>query len=217
MYLRFISRIVSVLNPKEISNLYGLGGSRPKVGTFASRTAFTPEESVEFMCANARNFIRSIEGLGPGKLSNDDRMRITAFHTWMAFGSLRDLDVRLLQAEVAAKGAKAEEYKQRAKAARGMIRRLKKELPEHAIDQWLKSEEFMDAAGVEYQRGTRETKILISKVDPSFDLQKLEKVRTELINSAIGQPTEVAAEEDILEDSLDRTDVADSDEEEEEV
>ncbi|KAL5838102.1 hypothetical protein ACOSQ3_015271 [Xanthoceras sorbifolium] len=163
------------------------------------------------MCANARNFIRSIEGLGPGKLSNDDRMRITAFHTWMV-----DLNAaqqtRLKEACVESNSLKSENA-----GLQKMLEASKKELPEHAIDQWLKSEEFMDAAGVEYQRGTRETKILISKVDPSFDLQKLEKVRTELINSAIGQPTEVAAEEDILEDSLDRTDVADSDEEEEEV
>ncbi|KAL5790674.1 hypothetical protein ACOSQ2_005562 [Xanthoceras sorbifolium] len=153
--------------------------------------AFSPEESVEFVYANTQNFIRSTEGLGPEKLSNDDWMQTAAFHTWTAFGSLRDLEAKLLQARehlkdlkstlvhqkdlkiaqqarleevcaesnslrlenagllkmlqaseaevealrnATAKGAKAEKYKQWAMAARGMIRRLKKELSERAID-----------------------------------------------------------------------------------
>ncbi|KAL5752621.1 hypothetical protein ACOSQ2_023128 [Xanthoceras sorbifolium] len=204
-------------NPLKIPNTYGLGGSRPKVSTFTSGTAFTPKELVEFMCANAQNFMRSTEGLRPGKLSNNDRMRIAAFHTWMAFASLRSQDTRLLQAREHLKDLEsilvhpkylntANQAKLEDALARGMIHRLKKELSDRAIDRWLKSEEFMDAVGVEYLRGARETKFFISKADLGFDLQKLEEVRAEY-----------RPEEDFPEDSLNCVNIPDSDEEEGEV
>ncbi|KAL5758125.1 hypothetical protein ACOSP7_020736 [Xanthoceras sorbifolium] len=116
-----------------------------------------PADAVDFMCINARNFIRSTKGVGPGKLSNDDQIKLAAFHTWTAFASLQSQErtrsslrsptventvlktknerlKRILKAtkasmenlkEAAAKGAKAVEYKKRAKQAQRIIAQLK--------------------------------------------------------------------------------------------
>ncbi|KAL5760734.1 hypothetical protein ACOSQ2_019572 [Xanthoceras sorbifolium] len=102
--------------------------------------------------------------------------------------------------EAVTKGAKAVEYKMRAKQARGIIARLRKQLSDCAIDWWVKTEEYMDALDVEYVRGSTETKFLISRVDPNFNF-----------DSAFLQPTEAAIEEEVPKDSLDKDDIVDSD------
>ncbi|KAL5734556.1 hypothetical protein ACOSP7_032417 [Xanthoceras sorbifolium] len=86
-------------DPREILNTYVAEGSRPSVGVFGSEAAFSPEDSVDFMCANTGNFILSTKGVELGKLSNDDRMRLTAFHTWTLFQAreqMKDLESCLI-------------------------------------------------------------------------------------------------------------------------
>ncbi|KAL5831857.1 hypothetical protein ACOSQ4_017211 [Xanthoceras sorbifolium] len=68
---------------REILNTYALGGSTPSAGGSSSEYAFTPEDVADFMCANMGKFIRSTKGAGLDKMSNDDCMRVAAFHTWM--------------------------------------------------------------------------------------------------------------------------------------
>ncbi|KAL5744529.1 hypothetical protein ACOSQ2_027645 [Xanthoceras sorbifolium] len=127
---------------------------------------------------------------------NWNRMRLAAFHTWAAV----------------AKGAKAVEYKLRAKQAHEIIHRLEKELPDLTIDRWLKSEEFMDTVGVEYIRGPIETKFLISMVNPNFDFDRLEEVRVEELSKTVSnQPTETTIEEEAHKDSFEKADIVDSD------
>ncbi|KAL5766465.1 hypothetical protein ACOSP7_017082 [Xanthoceras sorbifolium] len=72
-------------DPHEITNTYALGGLRVAIGGSSSESTFTPEDAVDFMCANARNFIQSTKGVGPGKMFNDDRMRVATFYTWMVY------------------------------------------------------------------------------------------------------------------------------------
>ncbi|KAH7573280.1 hypothetical protein JRO89_XS03G0106200 [Xanthoceras sorbifolium] len=136
-------------DPYETLNTYTLEGPRPSFDGPSSEEAFTPDDAVKFMCINVRNFIRSTEGEGLGKMSNDDSMRLAAFHTWT--------------------------YKGKVKKAWEIITRLKKEIPERAIDQWVKTDEYMDALGVEYVRGSTETKHLITRVVPNFYFDKLEE------------------------------------------
>ncbi|KAL5831583.1 hypothetical protein ACOSQ4_016937 [Xanthoceras sorbifolium] len=114
--------------------------------------------------------------------------------------------------EATTKGAKAVEYNRRTKQARGIITRLKREIPDRAIDRWVIIDEYIDALRVEYVRGSTETKFLISRVDPNFDFDKLEEVRAEeLSKTASLQPAKtVLPEEGVPEDSVDKTDVEDS-------
>ncbi|KAL5814014.1 hypothetical protein ACOSQ4_024655 [Xanthoceras sorbifolium] len=128
--------------------------------------------------------------VGPDKLSNDDRMQMAAFHTWTA----------------AANGANVGENKRRAKLARRIIAWLKRELPDRAIDRW-------------YMRGSTKTKFLIFRVDPNFDLDKLEEVRTDELSMIVSlQPTEIAPPEDNApKDSLDKADIDNSNDEVEKV
>ncbi|KAL5747225.1 hypothetical protein ACOSP7_024225 [Xanthoceras sorbifolium] len=84
-------------DPREIPNTYAFGGTRPTVGVFGLEVAFSPKEAIDFIFVNARSFIRCTEGVGLGKLSNDDRIRLAAFHTWTAFTSLQSQEVRLLR------------------------------------------------------------------------------------------------------------------------
>ncbi|KAL5816519.1 hypothetical protein ACOSQ3_024897 [Xanthoceras sorbifolium] len=208
-------RSYNFCDPWKIPNTYGRGGFRPKVGTFTYGTAFTPDELVEFMCANAWNFIHSIEGLKPGKLSNED---CDIPH----MDDLNTANQTKLEDACAESNALRTENKRlqrMLKASEVEVEALKeaKELLEWAIDRWLKFEEFMVVVGVEYLRGARETKFLISKVDPGFDLQKPKEVRMEeLAKTETDQPAETAAEEVFLEDSLDRADILDSNEDEKE-
>ncbi|KAL5816054.1 hypothetical protein ACOSQ3_024432 [Xanthoceras sorbifolium] len=129
-----------------------------------------------------RRRIPRVQGEGTGKLSNENRMLLAAFHNWT---------------EAKTKGAKAVEYKLRAKQAQEIINRLKKELSDRAIDRWLKPKEFMDTVRVEYMRGSTKTKFLIMKVDPNFDFNRLEEVHTEkLAKTIVDQPAKATAEEE---------------------
>ncbi|KAL5819753.1 hypothetical protein ACOSQ4_023595 [Xanthoceras sorbifolium] len=131
-------------------------------GTISVPGDFMKVPSSKRDCGGKEAPRESIEGVGPMKLSNDDRMRLTAM----------------------IKGAKAVKYKLRAKKARGIIHRQK----DRAMDRWLKSEEFIDAVEVEYMMGSTETKFLISKVDPKFNFERLEDVRAEeLVRTASNQ------------------------------
>ncbi|KAL5813848.1 hypothetical protein ACOSQ4_024489 [Xanthoceras sorbifolium] len=58
---------------------------------------FSPEDSVDFMCSYARNFMRSGDSGGAGKISKDDRVRITFGQLWTAIGNWRNQEMRLLQ------------------------------------------------------------------------------------------------------------------------
>ncbi|KAL5766464.1 hypothetical protein ACOSP7_017081 [Xanthoceras sorbifolium] len=73
----------------------------------------------------------------------------------------------------------------------------------------------MDALGVEYVRGSTETKFLISKVDPNFDFDGLEEVHAEKLSRTVFlQPTNFAPpEEEAPEDSFEKANIDDSDDE----
>ncbi|KAL5782254.1 hypothetical protein ACOSP7_007283 [Xanthoceras sorbifolium] len=58
---------------------------------------FSPDDSVEFMCSYARNFMRSGDSGCAGKISNDDRVRIASGQLWTAIGNWRNQEMRLLQ------------------------------------------------------------------------------------------------------------------------
>ncbi|KAL5752981.1 hypothetical protein ACOSQ2_023488 [Xanthoceras sorbifolium] len=139
------------------------------------------------------------------KLNNNDRMKLAAFHTWTMGGFPFDIPATEL-------GKKAAEYKQKVKSDHEIICRLKSELPDRGVDRWLKSDEFINMARVEYERRAKETRYLISKVDPSFDFGKLKAIRSEeLAKNRTEPPTEGTAEDDRPEDSLDKANIVDSD------
>ncbi|KAL5748172.1 hypothetical protein ACOSQ2_025469 [Xanthoceras sorbifolium] len=58
---------------------------------------FSPDDSVDFMCCYARNFMRSGDSGGTGKISNDDRVRIASGQLWTAIGNWHNQEMRLLQ------------------------------------------------------------------------------------------------------------------------
>ncbi|KAL5764760.1 hypothetical protein ACOSQ2_017354 [Xanthoceras sorbifolium] len=219
-------------DPREITNTYALGGLRVAIGGSSSESTFTPEDAVDFMCANARNFIQSTKGVGPGKMFNDDRMRVATFYTWMAFASLQSQEARLLQAHDHLKDmestfiiqnslsivnqAKLEEtcventvlkmenerLNWRLKAAEASWRISKR--PRRR--ELKRTDEYIDALRVEYVRGSTETKFFIAKVDPNFDFDRQEEVCTEeLSRTAFLHPIESAPpEEEAPEDSLEK-------------
>ncbi|KAL5801308.1 hypothetical protein ACOSQ3_032940 [Xanthoceras sorbifolium] len=184
-------------DPREIPNTYVTERSRPSVGVFGSEAAFSPEDSVDFICANTGNFIIY------------RRCRARKAKLFKVREQMKDLESCLIiqkdmntYNQIKLEDACTENN----------------ELLNRAIDRWLKSKEFMDVVGVEYVRGSTETKFLISKVDPNFDFNKLEEMRAEeLAKTASDQPTGDAAEEEALENSLDKADVRDSDDDEVEV
>ncbi|KAL5747345.1 hypothetical protein ACOSP7_024343 [Xanthoceras sorbifolium] len=121
--------------------------------------------------------------------------------------------------EAVANGANVGENKRKAKLAQRIIAWLKRELPDRAIDQWVRNDEYMDALGVEYVRGSTKTKFLIFRVNPNFDLDKLEEVRADELSMTVSlQPTEIAPPEDKApKDSLDKADIDNSNDEVEKV
>ncbi|KAL5764470.1 hypothetical protein ACOSQ2_017064 [Xanthoceras sorbifolium] len=205
----------SLRDPKHLC-LWGVEATSKRV------SAFTLEDAVNFMCINTRNFIRSTEGVRPGKLSNDDRMRLAIIHTWT---SLQSQEAMLLQAREHLKDlestliiqkdltcAESTALKIENKRLRRRLEAAEASIPDRAIDRWVRIDEYMDALGVEYVRGSTETKFLISRVDPNFDFDKLEEVHAEeLSKTASLQPAKtVLPEEGVPEDSIDKTDVEDS-------
>ncbi|KAL5810845.1 hypothetical protein ACOSQ3_027587 [Xanthoceras sorbifolium] len=58
---------------------------------------FSPDNLVNFMCSYARNFMRSSDSSGAGKISNDDRVRIASSQLWTAIGNWHNQEMRLLQ------------------------------------------------------------------------------------------------------------------------
>ncbi|KAL5849856.1 hypothetical protein ACOSQ4_007869 [Xanthoceras sorbifolium] len=181
---------------------------------------FFPDDSVDFMCSYARNFMRSGDSGGAGKISNDDRVRIASSQLWTAIGNGRNQEMRLLRLNeglqkmeseliikkdtcsslkrelgeaknevsslkarlahskaLAAKGVKATEYRERLRKSRALVKRLQRELSDRAIDRWIRSSEYTKAIDEEFERGATDTKYLILRVDPNFDLEKLEEIR----------------------------------------
>ncbi|KAL5822537.1 hypothetical protein ACOSQ3_020445 [Xanthoceras sorbifolium] len=194
--------------------------TRPGVSQSNIDAIFSPDQSVDFICDNARNFMRSTDPGATGKMSNDDRICIATGQFYTAIGNFRHQEMRLvelhhqlehteaelihmkdilsctqrdlgesheevtgLKARVAslekkaAKGAKAEEYKERLKDVRRLITRLQNELSDRAIDHFVKSSEYMKAINDEFQQGSLNTQYLVSKVDPNFDFEKFEEVK----------------------------------------
>ncbi|KAL5759520.1 hypothetical protein ACOSQ2_018358 [Xanthoceras sorbifolium] len=194
--------------------------TRPSVSQSSVDAIFSPDQSVDFICDNARNFMRSTDPGATGKISNDDRIRIATGQFYTAIGNFRHQEMRLvelhdqlkhteaelihkkdllsctqrdlgesrkevahLKARVAslenkaARGAKADEYRGRLKDARRLITRLQNELPDRAIDRFVKSSEYMKAVNDEFQRGSLDTQYLVSKVDPNFDFEKFEEIK----------------------------------------
>ncbi|KAL5761779.1 hypothetical protein ACOSP7_018043 [Xanthoceras sorbifolium] len=232
--------------------------TRPSVSQSSVDAIFSPDQSVDFICDNARNFMRSIDPGATGKMSNDDRIRIATGQFYTAIGNFRHQEMRLvelhdqlkhteaelihkkdllsctqrdlgesrkevahLKARVAslekkaARGAKADEYRGRLKDARRLITHLQNELPDRAIDRFVKSSEYMKAVNDEFQRGSLDTQYLVSKVDPNFDFEKFEEIKAaEWGNGETAEKADSPKEE---EDSLLVADVELSGEEVEEV
>ncbi|KAL5743308.1 hypothetical protein ACOSQ2_026424 [Xanthoceras sorbifolium] len=70
---------------------------RTSTGQTGSGGPFFPENSVDFMCSYARNFMKSSYDSIAGKLSNDDKARIATGQLWTAIGNWRNQEMRLLQ------------------------------------------------------------------------------------------------------------------------
>ncbi|KAL5743309.1 hypothetical protein ACOSQ2_026425 [Xanthoceras sorbifolium] len=185
---------------------------------------FFPENSVDFMCSYARNFMKFSDGGVAGKLSNDDKARIVAGQLWTCNQEMRLLqlnqglqkmesrmvikknmcsslerklgeaksEITSLRAQLASsealaearkaaagKGAKATEYKEWLRKAHALVKRLQRELPERAIDRWVRSSEHTKAIDEEFERGATDTEYLVSRVDPNFDFVNLEEIRAE--------------------------------------
>ncbi|KAL5803421.1 hypothetical protein ACOSQ4_031726 [Xanthoceras sorbifolium] len=178
---------------RKISNTYTSGASRPSASEFSVESAFTLEESVDFMCVNARNFIWSTKNGGLGKLSNNDRMRLAMEKTYAENTALKLENERLWR---------------KLKATEASVKDLKKVI----------SDEYMNAVGVEYVRGSTETKFLTYRANPNFDFNKLQEVRMkDLSKTASNEPAEAAAEKKIPEDSLDKANVPNLDDDDSEV
>ncbi|KAL5816874.1 hypothetical protein ACOSQ3_025252 [Xanthoceras sorbifolium] len=232
--------------------------TRPGVSQSSVDAIFSPDQSVDFICDNARNFMRSTDPGATGKMSNDDRIRIATGQFYTAIGNFRHQEMRLvelhdqlehteaelihkkdllsytqrdlgesreevahLKARVAslekkaARGAKADEYRGRLKDARRLITRLQNELPDRAIDRFVKSSEYMKAVNDEFQRGSLDTQYLVSKVDPNFDFEKFEEIKA--AEWGTGETAEKVDSPEEEEDSLLVADVELSGEEVEEV
>ncbi|KAL5849325.1 hypothetical protein ACOSQ4_007338 [Xanthoceras sorbifolium] len=222
---------------------------RTPIGQVGFCGPFSPDDSVDFMCSYARNFMRSGDSGGAGKISNDDRVRIASGQLWtVTIGNWRNQEMRLLQLNeslqkmeseliikkdtcsllerelgeakneisslkawlahseaLTAEGIKATEYRKRLRKSRALVKRLRRELLDRAIDRWVRSSEYTKAIDEEFERGATDTKYLISRVDPNFDFEKLEEIRAE--EWAKGGATEEVGEPIVEEDSLDLKDV----------
>ncbi|KAL5855492.1 hypothetical protein ACOSQ4_005294 [Xanthoceras sorbifolium] len=63
-----------------------------------------------------------------------------------AKSEISSLKVRLSHSEaLAAKGVKATEYRERLRKSRALVKRLRRELPDWAIDRWIRSFEYTKA------------------------------------------------------------------------
>ncbi|KAL5851148.1 hypothetical protein ACOSQ3_006266 [Xanthoceras sorbifolium] len=165
---------------------------------------FSQDDSVDFMCSYARNFMRSGDSGGAGKISNDDRKMESELI--IKKDTCSSLKARLAHSEaLAAEGVKATEYRERLRKSRALVKRLRRELPNRAIDRWIRSSEYTKAIDEEFDRGAIDTKYLISRVDPNFDFEKLEEIHAE--EWAKGGATEEVGEPIVEEDSLDLEDV----------
>ncbi|KAL5785917.1 hypothetical protein ACOSQ2_008309 [Xanthoceras sorbifolium] len=165
--------------------------ARPGVSQFSVDAIFSPNQSVDFICDNARNFIKSTDPGVTGKISNDYRIRIATRKFYTAIGNFHHQEMRLVElhhqlehteAELIHKKdmlswAKAEEYRGRLKDALRLITRLQNELPDRVIDRFVKSSEYMKAINDKFQRGSLDTQNLVSKVDPNFDFEKFEEIK----------------------------------------
>ncbi|KAL5768651.1 hypothetical protein ACOSQ2_015434 [Xanthoceras sorbifolium] len=65
---------VEFRDPGEIPNTYAYGPLRRSAEGLERQAVFSPEESVDFKCFNARNFVRSFESI-PRKMSTDNRIK----------------------------------------------------------------------------------------------------------------------------------------------
>ncbi|KAL5836029.1 hypothetical protein ACOSQ4_015526 [Xanthoceras sorbifolium] len=175
-------------------------------------------DSVDFMCSYARNFMRSGDSGGAGKISNDDRKMESELiikkdtcsslerELGEAKNEISSLKARLAHSEaLAAEGVKSAEYRERLRKSRALVKHLRRELPDRAIDRWIRSSEYTKAIDEEFDRGATDTKYLISRVDPNFDFEKLEEIRAE--EWAKGGATEEVGEPIVEEDSLNLEDV----------
>ncbi|KAL5759726.1 hypothetical protein ACOSQ2_018564 [Xanthoceras sorbifolium] len=179
---------------------------------------FSPDDSVDFMCSYAKNFMRSGDSGGAGKISNDDRKMESELiikkdtcsslerELGEAKNEISSLKARLAQSEtLAAEGVKATEYRERLRKSRTLVKRLRRELSDRAINRWIRSSEYTKAIDEEFERGAIDTKYLISRVDPNFDFEKLEEIRAEEWTKR--GATEEVGEPIVEEDSLDLEDV----------
>ncbi|KAL5839954.1 hypothetical protein ACOSQ4_012562 [Xanthoceras sorbifolium] len=179
---------------------------------------FSPDDSVDFMCFYARNFMRSGDSGGAGKISNNDRKMESELiikkdtcsslerELEKAKNEISSLKARLAHLEaLAVEGVKATEYRERLRKFRALVKRLRRELPDRAIDSWIRSSEYTKAIDEEFDRGATDTKYLISRVDPNFDFEKLEEIRAE--EWAKGGATKEVGDPIVEEDSLDLEDV----------
>ncbi|KAL5828790.1 hypothetical protein ACOSQ3_018258 [Xanthoceras sorbifolium] len=69
---------------------------------------FSPDQLVDFICDNARNFMRCTDPGATGKMSNDDRIRIATGQFYTAIGNFRHQEMRLVELHDQLKHTKAE-------------------------------------------------------------------------------------------------------------
>ncbi|KAL5846259.1 hypothetical protein ACOSQ3_009783 [Xanthoceras sorbifolium] len=204
--------------------------TRPGVSQSSVDAIFSPDQSVDFICDNARNFMRSTDPGEIGKMSNDDRIRI-------AIGNFRHQEMRLVELHDQLEHTEAElihkknmlsctqrdlgESREEVAHLKARVASLEKkaakgnELLDRAIDRFVKSSEYMKAVNDEFQQGSLDTRYLVSKVDPNFDFEKFEKIKA--VEWGTGEAPEKADSPEEEEDSLLVADVELSGEEVEEV
>ncbi|KAL5846257.1 hypothetical protein ACOSQ3_009781 [Xanthoceras sorbifolium] len=82
--------------------------TRPSVSQSSVNAIFSPDQSVDFICDNARNFMRSTDPGAIGKMSNDDRIRIAIGQFYTAIGNFRHQEMRLVELHDQLEHTKAE-------------------------------------------------------------------------------------------------------------
>ncbi|KAL5776675.1 hypothetical protein ACOSP7_009601 [Xanthoceras sorbifolium] len=204
--------------------------TRPGVSQSSVDAIFSPDQLVDFICDNARNFMRSTDPGAIGKMSNDDRIRIAIRQFYTAIGNFRHQEMRLVELHDQLEHNDAElihkknmlsctqrdlgESREEVAHLKARVASLEKkaakgnELPDRAIDRFVKSSEYMKAVNDEFQRWSLDTQYLVSKVDPNFDFEKFEKIKA--VEWGTGEAPEKADSSEKEEDSCLATDHFDS-------
>ncbi|KAL5800207.1 hypothetical protein ACOSQ4_033091 [Xanthoceras sorbifolium] len=205
--------------------------TRPGVSQSSVDVIFSPDQSVDFICDNARNFMRSTDPCATGKMSNDDRIRIATGQFYTAIGNFRHQEMRLVELHHQLEHTEAELIHKKDMLrctqrdlgeSREEVARLKAQVAslEKKAAKGAKAEEYRGRLKDARRPSTMNfsevhTQYLVSKVDLNFDFEKFEEIKA--AEWGTGEATEKADSPKEEEDSLLVADVELSGEKVEEV